>query len=558
MTAVNIHGRPGQDQRPVTPLSAGFFGSRDPGSLKFWLTGIAFLILYSMLTRVAVYHQLEGLGITLWSPYNGLSLLMLIEGAIFAPFVVLGAVVTDVLVFRVNHSLFLTVTVELVLTVCYMCIAAVLRYKLAFNPRRVGLQDVIAFLSFVPGCTLLTSFSYCGVLYLGGALSADKFLMAMRHFWIGDTVGIITIISVATSVFTFLWKPSWHWSGYTFVSCSVFIVGTCVGFAVLIGEGDAKQYHIFYPLFLPIIWVGMREGYAGVAVALLVIQLGLVAVTNHLGCDVSDYNVFQTLMLVLSVTGLLLGAVTTERHASALLLREQQNELARMSAYVSAGAMGMALAHEISQPLSTMASYLHAARRMLQSAGVAGPVMDVLNKAEAESRRTRGVLERIREFVSSGKLALEELDITALAQKIVSLCREDAATRGIRVEIENADPIPLIRADRIQIEQVLNNLVANAIDAASERLDGRGRVIIHVATCGDKVVMQVEDNGPGVASEIADRMFKAYQTTKSGGMGLGLHLSMQFVEKHAGRLWWERDVSERTRFVVELPVEGPD
>src|SRR5262249_10299188 len=111
---------------------------------------------------------------------------------------------------------------------------------------------------------------------------------------------------------------------------------------------------------------------------------------------------------------------------------------------------------------------------------------------------------------------------------------------------------------RLQIEQVLSNLVVNAIDAASERGDAHGRVIIRVKAGDKKVLVQVEDNGPGVAPEIADRIFEAYQTTKPRGMGLGLHLSRQIVQKHAGRLWWERDAPDGTRFVVELPIDGAD
>jgi two-component system, LuxR family, sensor histidine kinase DctS len=83
-------------------------------------------------------------------------------------------------------------------------------------------------------------------------------------------------------------------------------------------------------------------------------------------------------------------------------------------------------------------------------------------------------------------------------------------------------------------------------------------VIIRVAARSNKIVIQVEDNGPGVAPEIAGRMFEAYQTTKPRGMGLGLHLSRQIVRKHAGSLWWEPDVPEGTRFVVELPIDGSD
>jgi two-component system, LuxR family, sensor kinase FixL len=558
MAVATIHGQPALDQRKLTPRSARFFGRSCLTSPRFWLTGIAFLAVYLASNNLTAWHQFDGLAITLWSPDNGLSLLLLIEGAVFAPFIFLGAVLTDVFIAGVHHSLYVTVVVELAATVGYVGLAAVLRHKLKFDPRRVRLADVVVLLTFVPASTTLTALLYCGVLYLGGALPADQFYAAMRYFWIGDTVGIITIIPAATSVFAFLSKSRRCWSGDALVSCCVFILGTCLGFAVLFGVGDAKEYHMFYLLFLPIIWVGMRAGYAGVAAALLAIQLALVATTTYLGCEVKDFSVFQMLMLVLSITGLLLGAVITEREQAAQLLREQQTELAHVSAYAVAGAMGMALAHEISQPLSTVAIYLHAARRMLQSGAASSPVLDALSMAEMEARRTREVLERVRDFVSIGKLDLKPLDLPNLALKIGALCKEEATARGVHVEIESNPPIPLVTADRIQIEQVLNNLVVNAIDAASERKDARGIVVVRVARRGDRVVVQVEDNGPGVAPEMADSLFEAYQTTKPRGMGLGLPLSLQIVQKHAGRLWWEPMVPEGTRFLVELQIYGPD
>jgi two-component system, LuxR family, sensor kinase FixL len=123
----------------------------------------------------------------------------------------------------------------------------------------------------------------------------------MRHFWIGDAVGMITIIPVVTSALAFWSRPTWQRSGYTLISCFVFILGTCLAFAAITGGVETKQYHMFYLLFLPIIWIGMREGY-GVAVGLLVVQLGLVAATTYIGSDTSDFHVFQTLMLVLSLT----------------------------------------------------------------------------------------------------------------------------------------------------------------------------------------------------------------------------------------------------------------
>src|SRR5262249_31152412 len=196
-------------------------------------------------------------------------------------------------------------------------------------------------------------------------------------------------------------------------------------------------HYLFNLLFLPVIWVAMREGYAGVALALVTIQLTLAAVTAFVGYDTTDFAILQLLMLVLSITGLLLGAVTTERKDAAQRLREQQRKLTRLASDARAGAMGMALAHEVSQPLSTITAYVHAARRLLQSSVASEAVMDALVKAEAEAQRAREVLERVRDFLSNGNLNLNALDVSALAERICALCREEAASRGVQVEVES-------------------------------------------------------------------------------------------------------------------------
>jgi two-component system, LuxR family, sensor kinase FixL len=523
---------------------------------EFWGTGAAFLVAYLALNLLTEWHEFDRLGITLWSPDDGLALALLLESFAFAPFVFLGGVLVDLWIVEVHRSLGVTMAAELLLTITYVGLAFILKNTLKFDVRRFRLPDVLAFLFLVPAGAAASSLVYCGVLYLGGELSADKLLPAMVHYWIGDALGITTVIPAATAVFTYL--PSvraGRWSGHTLFTIFIFVVGMCLGFAALVGVGDRLHY-LFNLLFLPVIWVAMREGYPGVALALVTIQLTLAAITAYNGYDTRDFAILQLLMLVLSITGLLLGAVATDRKDAAMRLRKQQRELTRMASDVRAGAMGMALAHEVSQPLSTVAAYVHAARRLLQSSVASGPVMDALVKAEAEAQRAREVLERVREFVSNGNLNLNALDVSALAERIGALCREEAAARGVEVDVESVGPIPLVTADGVQIEQVLVNLVANAIDAASERPDERGRVSIRVLARAAAVMIQVEDNGRGVASELADNIFDAYQTTKQRGMGLGLHLSRRIVQRHAGRLWWEPIKAGGARFLVELPTDG--
>jgi two-component system, LuxR family, sensor kinase FixL len=538
-----------------TPLhTVRFRNSLGAAGPKFWATGVAFVAVYFALNLLTEWHEFDRLGITLWSPDDGLALALLIESVAFAPFVVLAAVLVDLSNVEVHRSIGVTMMAELFLTITYVLLALILKKKLRFDLRQFRLPDVVMFLLIVPVCAALSSFIYCGLLYLGGALPADTMVAGMGHYWTGDALGMVTVIPATTAVFTYA-SPPRRWSGYTLFTIFIFILGIGLGFAALVGIGD-KLYYLFNLLFFPVIWVAMREGYAGVVLALVTIQLTLAVLTAFVGYSTADFAILQLLMLVLSITGLLLGAVTTERQDAALRLREQKRELARMVANARAGAMGMALAHEVSQPLSTVATYLHAARRLLQASVANGPVIDALVKAEAEAQRAREVLERIRDFVSNGNLNLEAVDLSVLAQKIGALSGEEAAERGVQVEVESIGPVPPVRADGVQIEQVLINLVSNAIDAASERPDGRGRVIIRVAANDGAIAMEVEDNGKGVASELADNIFDAYHTTKPRGMGLGLHLSRRIVERHAGRLWWEPCATGGSRFVVELPTDG--
>ena len=548
MALMNSHDMPLRSHRSWSGV-AGF-------GPKFWGTGAAFMAIYFALNLLTQWHEFDRLGITLWSPDDGLSFALLLESVAFAPFVFLAAVLVDLSIAGVHRSIGVTIAADLSLTIVYVGLAFVLKSTLKFDMRQFRLPDVVTFLLLVPAGAALSAFIYCGVLYLGGELSSEKVFVAMIHCWIGDALGIVTIIPATTAAFAYA-SPPWRWSGYTLFTIFIFVLGIGLGFAALVGVGD-KLYYLFNLLFLPVIWVAMREGYAGVALALVTIQLTLAVLTAFVGYNTTDFAILQLLMLVLSITGLLLGAVTTERQDAARRLREQKRELARMVSNARAGAMGMALAHEVSQPLSTVATYLHAARRLLQASVASGPVMDALVKAEAEAQRAREVLERIRDFVSNGNLNLQALDVSALAARIGELCREEAAARGVQVEAETVGLVPLVKADGVQIEQVLINLVANAIDAAAERSDARGRVTMLVAAKGDAIMLRVEDNGRGVAPELADNIFDAYQTTKPRGMGLGLHLSRRIVQRHAGRLWWEPITTGGARFVVELPTDGCD
>lgn len=522
------------------------------------MIGIAFLAAYLALNIVTVRYQFEALGITLWSPDDGLTLILLMEGVEYFPFVLVGAITADVLISHVQHSFLVTVLVESASTLGYAGIALALRDVLKFSLKRIDLANVLVMLAAVPAGAILNSLIYCGVLYLTGSLPASQFIFGLRHFWIGDAVGVIAVLAAAMAIFWVSSRARWVWRRDDTLNWSVFAISSCLAFAFIHEAPSAYAYRLFYLLFLPIIWIGMRAGFVGAAIALLATQAAFFMTASHIGINADDFDQFQILMLVLSITGLILGATVTERERANQKLREQQAELVRISAHATAGAMGMQLAHELSQPLSTVATYAVAARRMLQSGAGPDPVIDALSKAEAEAQRTREVLERIRDLVSVGRLQPRPVNLLDAAQKIRALCLEGATGRGVDIVVESLRPIPLVKADPIGIEQVLNNIVNNAVDAAAERRDARGSVVIRLMDRHGWATVQVDDNGPGVAPEMADSLFEAYQTSKVRGMGLGLTLSRQIVQQHGGRIAWEAIAPEGTRFVVEFNLNGPD
>jgi integral membrane sensor domain MASE1 len=242
------------------------WGGLDLAGRKFWRTGAAFVAVYYALNLLTEWHEFDRLGITLWSPDDGLSVALLIESVAFAPFVFLGAALVDLSIVGIHRSIGVTMA-ELFLTITYVGLALILKNTLRFDLRQFRLPDVVAFLFLVPTGAALSAFIYCGVLYLGGVLSSTTVFAAMRQDWIGDALGIVTIIPAATAVFMYLSTPQRRWSGHILFTIFIFVVGMCLGFAALIGVGDRLHY-LFNLLFLPVIWVAMREGYAGVALAL--------------------------------------------------------------------------------------------------------------------------------------------------------------------------------------------------------------------------------------------------------------------------------------------------
>ncbi len=505
------------------------------------------------LTRV---HELEALGITLWNPVKALSLaLLLVRGPAYAPVLFLAALLADLLIYGASKTPASIVATGAVVALGYAALAASLTRGFGFTLRCADLRNVVALLVTVPAGTFAIACLYCAFLVLFGDLPASQYSEAVPHLWVGDTVGIVIVLPIAMAASGSLQHLLETRPTLLLFDAAMFLAGVMVALWLIFGFERANEFHFFYLLFLPISWIAMRTGFAGAAIGLCLTHLMLVTFISWGGYPATTFMAYQLLVLALAVTGLLLGAVVDERRRSDELLRGQHAEVARMARHATAGAMGVTLAHQISQPLSNVAMYLHVGRQLLATKPAeVQPIADALDKATGQLRLAKDILERLRDFVSRGTLRPAPTEIGALTRKVVALAEDDARAHGVSVRLE-AVPVPLVTVDSLQLEQTLINLINNAIDAAAEASPGPGTVTVRLGSSGQSVWIRIEDNGPGVSDDVAAHIVEPSVTTKPGGMGLGLALSRELIGAHGGTIDWELIEQGGARFIVELPAD---
>jgi|GEM_PF-1857921 len=228
---------------------------------------------------------------------------------------------------------------------------------------------------------------------------------------------------------------------------------------------------------------------------------------------------------------IVLEDVTEQKRAQAEE-RDLHARLERAGRMFTAGAMGATLAHELQQPHASIANYLAAAKRILERDGADALAIEAIEGARAEAMRAGEIVRRMRNFVALGQPAARPEDLGAIVEELLGLAPFGPSVRG-RIRVEIAPGARRVFVDRVQIQQVLTNLLKNALEAAD------GPVALAAAPDGDLVRVTVADGGPGLPAELAGRAFELFATTKPGGLGLGLAIARNIVEAHGGRIWFE-------------------
>ncbi|MDR2111525.1 MAG: PAS domain S-box protein [Candidatus Accumulibacter sp.] len=250
----------------------------------------------------------------------------------------------------------------------------------------------------------------------------------------------------------------------------------------------------------------------------------------------------------------------TARKQAEELYRRQQDKLQATSRLVTMGELASMLAHELNQPLAAIASYAAGCLNKLESGNFSAKEFEaVLTRLGAQAQRAGRIIRRVHDFVHKSEPKLAPCDLIEVIDDSIGLIEPTAKLFHVRIEREILADLPELMGDRVMIEQVLLNVMRNALEAmsAAQVPPERRRLSVRLGQTGDQARISVIDWGPGIPPEFQDKLFTPFFSTKTDGMGMGLNVCRSIVEFHRGRLWVEENPEGGAILVISLPIIQP-
>lgn len=514
-------------------------------AIRYLRDALIFAPCYIALDWASYIDPIGLFNITPWNPQPALAIVWLMLGGIGnAPAVIASIAISEILVRNAPGGYAVTLLMGLVLGGGYAAIAWTLRKALRDTVIRTTPQ-LTAFAGVIFAGTAVLSAAF--IILLRSSNMADElpFMESWIHVWTGDTVGILAtaplLLAAAdpqrrTGLAALVRRPE---ALLQFASlCAVL-------WLVFRGLGGDPATH-FYVLFLPLIWIAIRSGMNGAIVATAIVQFGvLMAIHGDTDVHISLIEL-QALVAALTLTGLFLGMMVDER--------ERAEESLRQSLHLAAaGEMAGAIAHEINQPLTALTNYGQSAQMLIaRGNGAESQLPEVLGKMLRETERAANTVKRLRDFFRTGTTRLENIPVSELFAAADRIGRQLIGDKQITLEISNQTGLPTLFIDRLQIEVILRNLLANAVESLVMSGQQSGHISITAAAHDSQhICLTVRDNGSGIPETSRHALFKPFASGKPSGMGLGLAVCQAIAEAHGGSI--EAGTGEHGEFRVILP-----
>ena len=535
---------------------AAVIAQSEPVHALYWtpremLVACAFLVLYLAMEWVGSIHTWAVGAISPWNPQIGLAIaLLVVLGSRFI--LVYGCAVAFAQIF-VQHAQvpWVYVLFEILCQVAaYSAGARLLARRLPSQLRIRSLTDLVWMIVIFTLTPLVIGFIYYGALANAGIAELPALPGTLARYWISDVLGILATLPVLL----YLSNPSGRrqlaavlrrWETLVQLSCTLALL-------VLIFElADQGPVRYFFVMFLPLVWIATRQGLLGAGLALFTVMVGLIVLIEVQPSGGGTLFELQARVLGLGITALVLGIVVDER-------RRVQQRLQQSMRLAAAGEMAAALAHELNQPLTALVGYGKACQLLL-----AREDMDKLelsrtvDKSAAQAQRIAAIVARLRDFLRSGRMNLERVDIGDLIMRVRQSVASMYAAEAVQASVHLAPQLSAVHVDRVEVEIVLRNLLTNAVESIADA-DAPVRSVRIEAQPAESGFIRVSviDSGPGISPDVEERLFSPFATSKSHGMGMGLAVSRAIVEAHGGRLWAEP--ARRGIFHMTLPTISGD
>jgi two-component system sensor kinase FixL len=501
------------------------------------VVGLAYVAGYVALDRISFIEPYASFGITPWNPNTGLSFVLVLFFDIrMVPLLFVGPFMADL----INRQINLPWAVEFITVALigggYSAALAFLKSSVVrFDPGLSSMRDLLLLMLVAAASAAFVASTYVGVAVAAGLLSVKDFAPATLRYWIGDAVGILALTPFALFVVTR--RRILPLSIETALQCAAIACALLMVF----GFSKEREFQLFYLLFLPIVWMAVRNGIEGVSAGILITQCGLILGVALLPEGSNELDAFQALMIVLAATGLVAGALVTERRRIETRLRLHQESLARLARLGSVSELATAVAHEVNQPLMAAGTYIRLVADTISLGNIdTAEAAETAKKAVSQIDRAAEVIRRLRALVRLDRSNRAQFSFQRIAKGMIELCKPDLDQAGVTARFNLAADLPPVMVDVLQIEQVLSNLVRNSIEAISDGAGTAGSILIEARRANDDFIeVHVLDSGPGFSLERIEIGFLPLSSSKPYGLGVGLSLCRSIVEAHGGWIWLE-------------------